>query len=207
MKEFELSEVQLHNKPTSCWLIINDKVYDITEYLDEHPGGQHVLLKYAGKDATKAFEQVGHTSTAYRELPKYVIGRVFGTNAELGQHITQSRALKILITHEDKVGRFPHVHKILGLFCLLHYFFRFGYCIVLQIKGDPAAWDAGFDESYGSLLLVWSHALLSFSSLIFHIPKKQTHDLARISCSQHCLCIEKHSLFYNQLAGAPESVH
>ena len=36
MKEFQLSEVELHNKITSCWIVINDRVYDITEYLDEH---------------------------------------------------------------------------------------------------------------------------------------------------------------------------
>ena len=174
MKEFQLSEVKLHNKITSCWIIINDRVYDITEYIDEHPGGQHILLQYAGKDATEAFEQVGHSSKAYHELNKYVIGRVVGTKVELIQSVKQTRALKNLITHEDKIGMIPHVHKALGLFCLFHYLYRFGYCILRLLKGKPNAWDSGFDESYKSLILILIHALLSYSSLIFHIPKKQT---------------------------------
>lgn len=174
MKEFQLSEVELHNKITSCWIIINDRVYDITEYLDEHPGGHHILLQHAGKDATEAFEQIGHTSKAYHELNKYVIGRVSGTKVELRQLVKQTRALKNLITREDRIGRFPHVHKVLGLFCLFHYLYRFGYCAALQMKGNPNSWNAGFDKSYKSLTLVWIHALLSYSSLIFHIPKKQT---------------------------------
>lgn len=46
------SEVQSHNSATSCWVIINGTVYDVTELLETHPGGKHVILKVAGTDAT-----------------------------------------------------------------------------------------------------------------------------------------------------------
>ncbi|CAE6429727.1 unnamed protein product [Rhizoctonia solani] len=49
-------EVATHNTPQSCWIIVSGKVYDVTEFLSEHPGGSAILLKHAGKDATAAYE-------------------------------------------------------------------------------------------------------------------------------------------------------
>ena len=48
--------VQQHCSAESCWVIIHDKVYDVTTFLDKHPGGRRVLLTAAGTDATKAFD-------------------------------------------------------------------------------------------------------------------------------------------------------
>ena len=42
-------EVAEHNTRQSCWVIINEKAYDVTDFLDEHPGGAGIILKYAGK--------------------------------------------------------------------------------------------------------------------------------------------------------------
>ena len=39
---YRLSEVKEHNDGKSCWMVIHDKVYDITRFLDEHPGGEEV---------------------------------------------------------------------------------------------------------------------------------------------------------------------
>jgi L-lactate dehydrogenase (cytochrome) len=36
----------------SCWVIIKGEVYDVTNFLDDHPGGAAIILKYGGKDAT-----------------------------------------------------------------------------------------------------------------------------------------------------------
>jgi len=46
------SDVRSHNTANSCWVIINGTVYDVTELLETHPGGKHVILKVAGTDAT-----------------------------------------------------------------------------------------------------------------------------------------------------------
>jgi cytochrome b5 len=40
------------------------KVYDVTKYLDDHPGGAEVLLEQAGQDATDMFEDIGHSQDA-----------------------------------------------------------------------------------------------------------------------------------------------
>jgi cytochrome b5 len=50
------------------------KVYDVTKYLDDHPGGAEVLLDVAGQDADEFFEDIGHSNDAREELKKYLIG-------------------------------------------------------------------------------------------------------------------------------------
>jgi L-lactate dehydrogenase (cytochrome) len=51
-------EVAEHSSADSCWVIVHGKAYDVTEFLPEHPGGQKIILKYAGKDATEAYEPI-----------------------------------------------------------------------------------------------------------------------------------------------------
>lgn len=50
------------------------KVYDVTKYLDDHPGGAEVMLDVAGQDADEFFEDIGHSKEARQELKKYLIG-------------------------------------------------------------------------------------------------------------------------------------
>ena len=72
-----LQEVSQHNKKDDCWVIIHDKAYDLSDFMDEHPGGLAIIMKYAGKDATKAFDPIhpGDTLTKYLQ-PKYHKGEV-----------------------------------------------------------------------------------------------------------------------------------
>jgi L-lactate dehydrogenase (cytochrome) len=42
-------EVSKHDSRKSCWVIIHDHAYDVTNFLDEHPGGANSILRYAGK--------------------------------------------------------------------------------------------------------------------------------------------------------------
>ncbi|KAG9130114.1 hypothetical protein Leryth_012858 [Lithospermum erythrorhizon] len=42
LKIYSKEEVSLHNTRTDCWLIIKDKVYDVTSYVEEHPGGDAI---------------------------------------------------------------------------------------------------------------------------------------------------------------------
>ncbi|KAI8140103.1 cytochrome b5 [Fennellomyces sp. T-0311] len=73
---YTLEEVQKHNSPTDLWMIIHNKVYDITDFVQEHPGGEEVLIDETGKDATEAFEDIGHSDEAREMLEKYYIGEV-----------------------------------------------------------------------------------------------------------------------------------
>ena len=54
---YTLKEIAKHTTEEECWLAVYDKVYDVADFLYEHPGSPNVLLKLAGTDATKAFEK------------------------------------------------------------------------------------------------------------------------------------------------------
>lgn len=49
-------------------------VYNVSAYLEDHPGGEEVLLDRGGKDATEEFEDVGHSNEARKALKPYEIG-------------------------------------------------------------------------------------------------------------------------------------
>ena len=51
-------EIALHDQPDDCWVIINGGVYDVTNFLNYHPGGEDILLNYGGRDATEMFTSI-----------------------------------------------------------------------------------------------------------------------------------------------------
>ncbi|KAK1695426.1 hypothetical protein QYE76_012123 [Lolium multiflorum] len=73
-KVFGFEEVAKHSVAKDCWLVIDGKVYDVTPFMDEHPGGDEVLLAVTGKDATSDFEDIGHSESAREMMEKYHIG-------------------------------------------------------------------------------------------------------------------------------------
>ncbi|XVF33108.1 hypothetical protein REPUB_Repub17cG0140000 [Reevesia pubescens] len=78
-KVFVYEDLAKHNESNDCWLLISGKVYDVTPFLEEHPGGDEVLLAASGKDATEDFEDVGHSDDAKEIMEKYYIGEVDST--------------------------------------------------------------------------------------------------------------------------------
>ncbi|KLO10491.1 hypothetical protein SCHPADRAFT_856548 [Schizopora paradoxa] len=70
MSSYSLAQVAEHNSSKSCWVIIKNRVYDVTEFLPEHPGGAKIILKYAGKDATSAYEPIHPPDTLDKNLPR-----------------------------------------------------------------------------------------------------------------------------------------
>ncbi len=72
-------EVRKHNTAKSLWMVVHGRVYDITTWVDKHPGGREQLLLYAGRDATYPF--ISHhpfTCTANKMLKKFDIGHLRG---------------------------------------------------------------------------------------------------------------------------------
>ncbi|KAL4873161.1 hypothetical protein BDV12DRAFT_160489 [Aspergillus spectabilis] len=53
-------EISSHKTSDDCWIVVDNQVWDMTEFLSKHPGGPTIILKYAGRDATKAYSEV-HT--------------------------------------------------------------------------------------------------------------------------------------------------
>ncbi|KII95635.1 hypothetical protein PLICRDRAFT_34557 [Plicaturopsis crispa FD-325 SS-3] len=58
-----------HNSRESCWIIVHGNVYDVTEFLDDHPGGSKIILKYAGKDATREYDPIHPPDAITTNLP------------------------------------------------------------------------------------------------------------------------------------------
>ncbi|XP_028812611.1 cytochrome b5 type B [Denticeps clupeoides] len=94
-KFYTRDEIQSHNLSKDTWLIIHDKVYDVTAFLEEHPGGEEVLLEQAGGDATESFEDVGHSTDAREMLAQYYIGELHTKDrkkeAKKEVHVTNTR--------------------------------------------------------------------------------------------------------------------
>ncbi|CAO1430269.1 unnamed protein product [Diamesa serratosioi] len=76
VKLYSLAEVGKHNSNRSSWITIHNDVFDVTQFLNEHPGGEEVLLEQAGKEATESFEDVGHSSDARELMKKYKVGEL-----------------------------------------------------------------------------------------------------------------------------------
>ncbi|KAM0071069.1 putative cytochrome b5-like heme/steroid binding domain, cytochrome b5, heme-binding protein [Helianthus debilis subsp. tardiflorus] len=75
-KTFVFGDVSKHHKTDDCWVIISGKVYNVTQFMEEHPGGSEVILAATGKDATEDFEDTGHSDEAKELMGKYYIGKI-----------------------------------------------------------------------------------------------------------------------------------
>lgn len=76
LRRYTLSEVAKTNKKGQTLLVLHDKVYDVTAFLNEHPGGEEVLLDHGGKDGSEDFDDVGHSKDAFELMTKYLVGEL-----------------------------------------------------------------------------------------------------------------------------------
>ncbi|KAI1270622.1 acyl-CoA dehydrogenase/oxidase [Xylariaceae sp. FL1019] len=77
-KTFSKDEIAKHNTEDSTWIIIDSKVYDVSEFLDAHPGGESVLEQVAGQDATVAFYNLHRHEVLAKYDDDLLIGTVEG---------------------------------------------------------------------------------------------------------------------------------
>jgi cytochrome b involved in lipid metabolism len=75
---FSMSDVAKHSNENDCWIVIDGKVYDVTSYIESHPGGR-VLVNFCGQDGSLAFATKGkknkpHSPAAYEILKTLYIG-------------------------------------------------------------------------------------------------------------------------------------
>ncbi|THH04049.1 hypothetical protein EW145_g5809 [Phellinidium pouzarii] len=72
-------DVAAHNTRDSCWVSRNGKVYDVTSFVADHPGGDELILNNAGKDVEQLMadkDEHEHSESAYDMLDEYIIGRL-----------------------------------------------------------------------------------------------------------------------------------
>jgi 4-hydroxysphinganine ceramide fatty acyl 2-hydroxylase len=82
---YTLEDLEAHNTSQSCWVSRKGKVYDVTKFLTDHPGGDDIILEFAGKNVEEVMQdkmEHEHSDSAYEMLEEYVIGRL-GTEANI----------------------------------------------------------------------------------------------------------------------------
>ncbi|MFA5991304.1 MAG: cytochrome b5-like heme/steroid binding domain-containing protein [Candidatus Doudnabacteria bacterium] len=74
-KTYTMADVQSASTPEKCWSAINGQVYDLTAWINKHPGGDKNILKICGKDGSSAFNgQHGGQSKPEGILKGFEIG-------------------------------------------------------------------------------------------------------------------------------------
>ena len=76
MSTYTIDEVSNHNNENDCWIIINNRVYDITYFLNKHPGGKSILVSVGGSDATEYFEELHREEILEEFGSEYLIGYI-----------------------------------------------------------------------------------------------------------------------------------
>lgn len=81
LPKVKLSRIEIgkHANPASCWLLVNGKVYDVTPYIEAHPGGANEILPNCGTDASAAYASKGvkgvsHSAEAEAMLAGFLLG-------------------------------------------------------------------------------------------------------------------------------------
>jgi len=82
-KEFTMEEVAKHNKKEDLWVVVKGVVMDVSDWLDEHPGGPQAIMNFMGRDATEEFEMLHDDEVIPKYAAKQVIGRVKGQTPSL----------------------------------------------------------------------------------------------------------------------------
>jgi len=148
-------------------IILDNKLYNITTYINEHPGGTEVFIN--NEDLTEKFNEVGHSKYAINLLKNYYVKDLDNKTTTTIKY-KENKLLK-LITHEDKFN----IHKIAGVICLLNFgYLLFDFCYTGLIGRISIRTNTDI------VIFSWIHAILSLSSLQFIIPKNRTGILPMI---------------------------
>ncbi len=76
-KSYTRADVAQHSLASSCWTVINEKIYDVTKWIEQHPGGPEAILGLCGKDGSSAFNgQHGGQPRPTSELASFYIANI-----------------------------------------------------------------------------------------------------------------------------------
>merc|ERR1719384_2287806 len=75
---YTMEEVAKHTTKTDCWVVLHNRVLNVTSFLSQHPGGELAILTFAGKDATAEFDMIHPPDVIEKYAPDAVIGQIGG---------------------------------------------------------------------------------------------------------------------------------
>ncbi|KAK9772307.1 putative Ceramide very long chain fatty acid hydroxylase [Seiridium cardinale] len=111
------AEVESHNTGKSCYVTLGQNVYDVTDFLDGHPGGPELILEYAGKDIAailKDQDSHTHSDSAYEILDESLVGFVVSEKIA-ADHELQKKVNGNDVQINEEVT--PLVHPRTGMSC------------------------------------------------------------------------------------------
>jgi len=71
-----MAEVGKHVTKTDCWVVLHDRVLNVTSFLSQHPGGELAILTFAGKDASAEFDMIHPPDVIEKYAPDAIIGKL-----------------------------------------------------------------------------------------------------------------------------------
>ncbi|KAL6513611.1 Delta 8 Fatty Acid Desaturase [Orobanche gracilis] len=123
-------ELKKHNKPDDLWLSIQGKIYNVTDWLKDHPGGDIPILNLAGQDVTDAFIAF-HPGSAWKHLDKFFTGFYL----EDFQVSEVSRDYRTLVSQFVKSGLFEKKgHGVIYSLCFIS--LLFSACVYGVLRTD-----------------------------------------------------------------------
>jgi nitrate reductase (NAD(P)H) len=179
VRRITMAEVEQHASDNDAWIVVKDKVYDCTPFLEDHPGGSASITMNAGTDTTEDFTAV-HSAKAWKDLEKYYIGELVSDAAagaaaaapasaaapaavaapgEVLKTLDPKKKVKVTLASIEKLSRdvrrlrfaLPTPQHILGLPIGNHFF------VNATVKGEPcmrAYTPTSLDDDVGFLEMV-----------------------------------------------------
>ncbi|CAK7567195.1 MAG: fatty acid alpha-hydroxylase [Sporothrix epigloea] len=153
LPSFTTAEVEKHNTEDSCYVTVGNIVYDVTDFLEAHPGGAGLVLEYGGKDITDILaDEISHrhSQTAYDVLEDSIVGYLSSVkNADANGWSTSVETV-------DLNGENATVHPRTGMSCeedlskdtdynidfKTHKFLDLGRPLLMQV------WNGGFSKEF-----------------------------------------------------------
>ncbi|XP_064169835.1 acyl-CoA 6-desaturase [Anguilla rostrata] len=135
---FTWEEVQRHSHKGDQWLVIDRKVYNITDWVKRHPGGVRVISHYAGEDATDAFAAFHPEPDFVRKFLKpLLIGELATSepNQDRDKNSVLTQAFRELREEVEREGLF----RTQPLFFCLH----LGHILLLEALAYLLIWVYG----------------------------------------------------------------
>ncbi|MBW0514029.1 hypothetical protein O181_053744 [Austropuccinia psidii MF-1] len=103
-KMISLKEVSNHRDEKSAWIVVENNVYDVTDFLEEHPGGKKILLKNCGQDATKVFHQFHNKKVLSQTAAPMMIGQVPIESNKICISLFKTADTKAIITNKEIIA-------------------------------------------------------------------------------------------------------
>jgi 4-hydroxysphinganine ceramide fatty acyl 2-hydroxylase len=108
---FTRKEVEAHASSKSCYVTLGENVYDVTDFVDVHPGGGNLILEYAGKDVAEILkDEISHThsETAYEILDDSLVGFLVSDKPINGNAVANGVARSTAIENGRTEDGKPH---------------------------------------------------------------------------------------------------